>query len=209
MLKAIKDKQQAKVNEILWDISIIEWNEDGIYIDDFITFDQMAEVVDYLRSQDTKDELFEKCWLAYRRKGSKKKAREYWKKLSPMEKDNVLTHINAYVGSRELQFQKDFERYLRDKIFQTVVYSGNNIIYDPTKLGKGESVSNTYMPSGNFSISWDEKLKAYLFIGFYNEGRGIADGYTDDNRPDGARIVLNNGRGTITWNASSRKWERE
>jgi predicted transcriptional regulator len=155
------------------------------------------------------NDLFEKCWIAYRRKGKKGKAKPYWDKLTDIEKENVLTHIKAYVGSRELQYQQDFERYLRDKTCLSVVVSKNNIVYDPTKLGQGESIASTYMPSGNFSISWDEKLKAYLFIGFYNEDRGIADGYTDDNRPDGARIVLNNGRGTITWNASSKKWERE
>ena len=155
------------------------------------------------------DELFETCWVAYRRKGKKGKAKPYWDKLTQSEKDSVLQHIKIYTSTRELQYQQDFERYLRDKTFLSVVVSKNNIVYDPTKLGKGESASDVYMPSGNFSITWDDTLKAYLYIGYYSDGRGIADGYTDDKRPDGATIVLNNGRGTIVWSSITRQWIRK
>lgn len=154
------------------------------------------------------DELFEACWLAYRRKGKKGKAKSYWNKLTQSEKENVLAHIKPYVASRELQYQQDFERYLRDKTFLSVVISKNNIVYDPTKLGKGESTSNVYVPSGNFAITWDDNLKAYLYIGFYSDGMMMPDGYDNDNRPDGAKLVLNNGRGTITWNKTTKTWNR-
>ena len=209
-LQAKTEKQQEHVLSLLHErICIIDQTESGFYIDDFITFDDLAAVVDYLRTSDTTSELFEECWVAYKRKGSKKKSLDYWKKLTDTEKENVLPHIKAYVSTRDLQFQKDFERYLRDKIFQTVVFSGNNVVYDPTKLGKGESANDVYMPSGNFSITWDDALKAYLYIGYYSDGFGIADGYTDGNRPDGATIVLNNGRGTIVWSSETRKWIRK
>lgn len=154
------------------------------------------------------DELFEACWLAYRRKGKKGKAKSYWNKLTQSEKENVLAHIKPYVSSRELQYQQDFERYLRDKTFLSVVISKNNIVYDPTKLGKGESATNVYLPSGNFAITWDDNLKAYLYIGFYSDGMMMPDGYDNDNRPDGAKLVLNNGRGTITWNKTTKTWNR-
>ena len=154
------------------------------------------------------DELFETCWVAYRRKGKKGKAKTYWNKLKQSEKENVLSHIKPYVASRELQYQQDFERYLRDKTFLSVVISKNNIVYDPTKLGKGESTSNVYVPSGNFAITWDDNLKAYLYIGFYSDGMMMPDGYDNDNRPDGAKLVLNNGRGTITWNKTTKTWIR-
>lgn len=154
------------------------------------------------------DELFETCWVAYRRKGKKGKAKSYWNKLTQSEKENVLAHIKPYVSSRELQYQQDFERYLRDKTFLSVVISKNNIVYDPTKLGKGESTSNVYVPSGNFAITWDDNLKAYLYIGFYSDGMMMPDGYDNDNRPDGAKLVLNNGRGTITWNKTTKTWNR-
>ena len=155
------------------------------------------------------DELFETCWVAYRRKGKKGKAKPYWDKLTKSEKDSVLQHIKIYTKTRELQYQQDFERYLRDKTFLSVVVSKNNIVYDPTKLGKGESSSNVYMPSGNFSITWDDQLKAYLYIGFYSDGQAIADGYTDATRPDGARIVLNNGRGELVWSSITRTWIKQ
>ena len=155
------------------------------------------------------DELFETCWVAYRRKGKKGTAKPYWDKLTKSEKDSVLQHIKIYTKTRELQYQQDFERYLRDKTFLSVVVSKNNIVYDPTKLGKGESASNVYMPSGNFSITWDDQLKAYLYIGFYSDGQAIADGYTDATRPDGARIVLNNGRGELVWSSITRTWIKQ
>lgn len=155
------------------------------------------------------DELFETCWVAYRRKGKKGKSKPYWDKLTQSEKDSVLQHIKIYTKTRELQYQQDFERYLRDKTFLSVVVSKNNIVYDPTKLGKGESASNVYMPSGNFSITWDDQLKAYLYIGFYSDGQAIADGYTDSTRPDGARIVLNNGRGELVWSSITRTWIKQ
>ena len=155
------------------------------------------------------DELFETCWVAYRRKGKKGKAKPYWDKLTKSEKDSVLQHIKIYTKTRELQYQQDFERYLRDKTFLSVVVSKNNIVYDPTKLGNGESASNVYMPSGNFSITWDDQLKAYLYIGFYSDGQAIADGYTDSTRPDGARIVLNNGRGELVWSSITRTWIKQ
>ena len=154
------------------------------------------------------DELFETCWIAYRRKGKKGKAKPYWDKLPANEKDSVLQHIKIYTKTRELQYQQDFERYLRDKTFLSVVVSKNNIVYDPTKLGKGESVSQVYMPSGNFSITWDDQLKAYLYIGFYSDGQDIADGYDDETRPDGASVTLNNGRGTITWDSKTKTWNK-
>lgn len=155
------------------------------------------------------DELFETCWVAYRRKGKKGKAKPYWDKLTKSEKDSVLQHIKIYTKTRELQYQQDFERYLRDKTFLSVVVSKNNIVYDPTKLCKGESASNVYMPSGNFSITWDDQLKAYIYIGFYSDGQAIADGYTDSTRPDGARIVLNNGRGELVWSSITRTWIKQ
>lgn len=155
-----------------------------------------------------KDETFEKCWIAYRRKGSKKKAMVYWDKLSPNEQQNVLPHITAYVSSRDVQYQKDFERYLRDKTFHEVVYYKNQIVYDPTKLGIDGNVNTVYTPSGNYSISWDVKTNAYMYIGLFFDGMQIADGYSDDNRPNNATLVLNNGRGVVTWNSETKKWER-
>lgn len=178
--------------------------------------DTFAEVADYApkysstnnsstnkeeidKSISKKDELFEECWKAYRRKGSKAKAKPYWNKLSEEEKQRVLPHIKVYVSVRELTYQKDFERYLRDKIFDTVIVNGSQIVYDPSCAAKEE-----YHPYGNFSIMYDEINHCYVYIAYSYSM--IADGYTDDERPDGAVLVLNSGRGTLTWSKAERKW---
>lgn len=174
--------------------------------DDVITFDQMAEIVDYLRNQEPMKDLFEKCWVAYRRKGSKKKSLEYWRKLSDNEREQVLPHVKAYTTARDIQYQKDFERYLRDKVFTTVVYQNNTVIYDPSRVD-GTDANRVYMPSVGGLLSWNEYYKKYIYVGYYTGY--IADGYTDETRPDRAEILLNNGRGTIMWNATNKRWEKE
>lgn len=187
------DNQPQLNTNLIKNISSIEYNQEEINKKEY---------------KEKSNKLFEECWIAYKRKGKKGKAKQYWDKLSQIEKENVLSHIKPYVASRELQYQQDFERYLRDKTFLSVVISKNNIVYDPTKLGKGESTSNVYVPSGNFAITWDDNLNAYLYIGFYSDGMMMPDGYDNDNRPDGAKLVLNNGRGTITWNKTTKTWNR-
>lgn len=209
-LQAKEKEQQEHIVEMLQQngrVGVIEHDENGIYFDDYVTFDQMAEIVDYLRNQAPKKELFEECWVAYNRKGSKKKSLEYWKKLTDVEKQNVMPHIKAYVSTRELQYQKDFERYLRDKIFMTVVFGNNKVVYDPSKLGRGEVQSNVYMPTCYGSLSWNDYYKCFMYVGFW-DGKHIADGYNDDNRPNGATITLNNGRGTIVWSCESKTWNK-
>lgn len=148
------------------------------------------------------DSLFEKCWKAYRRKGSKKKSLEYWNKLNLQEQQSVMPHIKAYVDSRDMQYQKDFERYLRDKIFLSVVFKNNSIIYDPVRF---ESVA--YTPQGR-SIWFDENTKSYWTDDNFYYGV-ISDGYTDEDRPDGATLTMSNARGTIVWNKNNKKWLKQ
>lgn len=150
-----------------------------------------------------KDNLFEECWLEYKRKGSKKKSKEYWDKLSNDEKQCVLPHIKAYVSTRELSYQKDFERYLRDKIFATIVFSKNNVIFDPTKKQK----NSEYIPQESPSLFWNDYYKCYMYVGYW-DGH-ISDGYDDTNRPNGAKVTLNNGRGVVVWNGKTKKWEND
>lgn len=74
---------------------------------------------------------FEECWKLYRRKGSKKKSLEQWRKLTTEEQEQVYNHIPAYVDSvSDVKYQKDFERYLRDKVFNNVVYKDGRTIFD-------------------------------------------------------------------------------
>lgn len=75
--------------------------------------------------------VFEEAYVAYRRKGSKANAYKMWLKLTDEDMLMVATHIPHYVATREVQYQKDFERYLRDRVFESVVYLKDNIIFDP------------------------------------------------------------------------------
>lgn len=152
-------------------------------------------------------ELFEQCWIAYRRKGKKGKSLPYWKKLTESEKQMVLPHIKAYVTSRELQYQQDFERYLRDKTFTTIVFLKNRVIYDPTKLDKKDKANEVYMPLTDGALSWNNYYNCFMYVGYW-DGVHIPDGYTDDNRPNGATITLNNGRGVISWDSETKKWNK-
>ena len=206
MLQAKTEEQLKHVVSLLGEHpSVIEQDESGLYLDDFKKKKKMAQIVDYLRSSsDKKKDLFEECWIAYRRKGVKQKARQYWNKLKESEMDMVMPHIKAYVSSRDIQFQKDFERYLRDKVFLEVVYSGNNIVYDPTK-NSGETES--YMPTCGGALMYNDYYKCFMYTGYW-DGH-IADGYTDENRPDGAKITLNNGRGVITWSREYKTWIKQ
>lgn len=154
------------------------------------------------KSLSKKDELFEECWKAYRRKGKKGKAKTYWNKLKEDERGRVLQHIKAYVSSRDVNYQQDFERYLRDKTFESIVFRGNDIVYDPTL---GTDVD--YHPFGNNSIMWNDLYKCWLSIDDFDGS--VIDGYNDENRPDGAEIVLHNARGTITWSKKDKKWNVE
>ena len=141
-----------------------------------------------------KDELFESCWKAYRRKGSKAKALTYWKKLKEEEREKVMPHIQVYVSSREKQYQKDFERYLRDKTFNEIIVKGNDTIYDPLKVEN----PNDYHPlTDDVFQTWNEERKCLRFNGDLNH---LNDGYTDDTRPDGAMV---------SWGMYSWKWSKE
>lgn len=86
-----------------------------------------------LSKKEKKDELFEQCWKEYRRKGSKAQAKVQWAKLKTEDRNTILQHIQAYVSTRELQYQKDFERYLKQRLFDTIVISNDKVVYDPSK----------------------------------------------------------------------------
>ena len=79
------------------------------------------------------DECFEDLWLMYERKGSKANAKREFAKLTEEEIEAMRLHIPAYLQSRpERQYRQDFERYIKHKTFNSVVYSkSNTILYDP------------------------------------------------------------------------------
>lgn len=159
-LLASTEEQRKHIEEILCNVNYVDMSEQGdlgVFIDGSISYNEMAEIVDYLRSSDKKDELFEECWVAYRRKGSKKKAKDQWRKLKDSEKESVMQHLKTYVSSREINYQKDFERYLRDRTFKDIIYKGADVIFDPSEGANNKgSVNNTEDGSSSVIINGQE-----------------------------------------------------
>lgn len=51
MLRVESEKQAKHIVSLLGRTSIIDQDENGIYIDDYISFDEIAMIVDYLRAK--------------------------------------------------------------------------------------------------------------------------------------------------------------
>ena len=208
-LQAKTEEQIAHIVHILDENNVYTCGvttEEGVSIDSFIAFDVMADIVDYLRKPvNTDKELFEQCWKDYTRKGSKKVAYDRWKGLNEKDRKSIAKHIPFYVKSNERIYLKDFERYISNRTFESIVvdHKTGYVLYDPER----EVGEIGYMPQCGGSLSWNDYYECYLYVGMFYEN--IADGYTDANRPNGARIMLNNGRGFIIWNGETRKWEKE
>lgn len=64
-----------------------------------------------------------------------------------------------------------------------------------------------YTPECGGALNWNDYYGCYMYLGFY-DGH-ISDGYDDDNRPNGASIRLNNGRGTLIWDATNKIWDKQ
>lgn len=85
--------------------------------------------------------MFEECWIAYNRRGSKALAKAQWSKLSDTDKSKVLPHIKEYVASvSEVRYQVYFERYLRDKRFLDVVHGAKpqTLFFEPQQIRQQE-----------------------------------------------------------------------
>jgi len=55
---------------------------------------------------------FERCWVKYKRKGSKAKALRYWNRLSDGDHADIEQAIPAYVMSNDLCYLKNFEGWI-------------------------------------------------------------------------------------------------
>ena len=151
----------------------------------------------------TEDELqlFEDCWEAYGRKGSKKDSLEAWRTLTADEMLRVMPHIRAYITSREQRFCKDFQRYLSHHTFNDIVTDGRGTtLYDPKST---ESEGYSPVTDGIFQY-WDEKNKRLIFNGDIEH---LDDGYTTDTRPDGAKASW--GMYNWVWSRELRKWIKQ
>ena len=65
---------------------------------------------------------FEAIWKLYLRKGNKKPSYAQWQKLSESDKDDAVEALKSYFQEEpRLQFRKDFERYLSNRVFEGVL----------------------------------------------------------------------------------------
>lgn len=74
-------------------------------------------------------------------------------------------------------------------------------------INVGEDINdatNEYAPATDGAIAWNEARKCYIYFNMFFGY--IPDGYTDDNRPDGATIMINNSCQILTWCKNEKKW---
>ena len=80
-------------------------------------------------------QTFEELWMLYERKGNKQIAKNEFCKLNPTEEEiaKMRMHIPAYIEAQpEKKYRLDFERYIKRRTFDSVVYSKDNaVLYDP------------------------------------------------------------------------------
>lgn len=91
------------------------------------------------------------------------------------------------------------------KLVEGNVHTQNKSIFQ--SVMNGETLESAYTPMTSIELRWNEIHNCYIFTGmFWND---IYDGYTKENRPDGARIMLNNGRGYIHWSSEFKEWLKD
>ena len=110
-------------------------------------------------------------------------------------------HIPYYLQSNDRQYLKDFEGYINQRQFESPVYKGSELLFDPVQL---ESPS-VYSPLTDGILQWwDDKEKCLNFNGYLDM---VDDGYTNDNRPDGAKVKWQ--MYSWIWNASKKEWIKQ
>lgn len=217
MLQAKTEKQQEHILAILEKNNhgcVIDQDENGLYLDDFITYEEMAAIVDYLREPKDKEETDElkKQFAAfvseYKKAGGKvrgvdtefrdfTKRHKDWQSIIPY----LPTALQREVKERN-QAKADGRFFPEMKMLQT--YLGKQRAWE-LYVSVGEDISQKeYSPICGGMLNWNEYYKCYMYTGIWYGG--VVDGYNDENRPDGATIVLNNARGKMIWNSISKEW---
>lgn len=145
--------------------------------------------------------LFEQSWKCYGMKGNMAKAKKVWAGIPITSLPVILSHIKAYVGSREKKYTKDFERYLNDKEYHKIVFDGSRVVFDPRQF----DIASEYRPmtDGIFQY-WNNERQCLMFNGYIDQ---LNDGYTDDTRPDGAKVAWS--MYEWIWSSRTKQWIKQ
>ena len=156
---------------------------------------------EYQKVHGGSEALFDECWKAYGKKGNKGKSKEVWSKIPLTSLPIILTHIKIYVSSRQRCFQKDFERYLKEKVYTTNIVTNEGVLYDSEK----DIFPDEYRPTtdGIFQF-WNSERKCLMFNGYIDQ---LNDGYDKDNRPDGAKVAW--GMYEWIWSSQTKEWIKQ
>ena len=122
-----------------------------------------------------------------------------WKQVVPYLEMALQREIKARnqakVNKRFFPEMKNLQTYLgKQRAWEMYVTIGEEI------------KNNEYTPICEGALSWNDYYNTYIYVGmFYGH---VSDGYTDDNRPNGAKIMLGNGGGFIVWNSETKTWNK-
>lgn len=122
-----------------------------------------------------------------------------WKQVVPYLEMALQREIKARnqakVNKRFFPEMKNLQTYLgKQRAWEMYVTIGEEI------------KNNEYTPICEGALSWNDYYNTYIYVGmFYGH---VSDGYTDENRPNGAKIMLGNGGGFIVWNSETKTWDK-
>lgn len=123
-----------------------------------------------------------------------------WKQVLPYLELAVQRETKA---RNQAKVQKKF--FPEPKMLQT--YLGKQRAWE-LYVTIGEDLDKEqYIPICDGALSWNDYYNCYILVGMYY-GK-VFDGYTDDNRPNGARIMIGNGGFFIVWNSETKTWDKE
>lgn len=123
-----------------------------------------------------------------------------WKQVVPYLEMALQREIKARnqakVNKRFFPEMKNLQTYLgKQRAWEMYVTIGEEI------------KNNEYTPICEGALNWNDYYNTYIYVGmFYGH---VSDGYTDENRPNGAKIMLGNGGGFIVWNSETKTWDKK
>ena len=123
-----------------------------------------------------------------------------WRQVLPYLELAVQRETKA---RNQAKVQKKF--FPEPKMLQT--YLGKQRAWELYVTVGEDLTSEKYMPICEGALSWNDYYNCYIYVGMYYGH--VSDGYTDDSRPDGAKVMLGNGGGFIVWNSETKKWDKK